>query len=928
MTKTSLRLLMLASSFAALTSGAFAQTLPAPPPLPEAATPPPPAATPPAAAAPAAPPPVAVAPSAAAPAAPRPTGEAAPPATGTQLPQVEIIQEPPKPKVAEPEPAKPKPKVAAPTPAPPAPAPVAKAVAKAAPKRVAPTAPAPTPAAAAVAPTPQGFVAEPGLSLNETVKTSPIGGSELPIAKIAGGVARVTAQDIQRQGSDSVQQALQANVPGVIVSDLQGNGFQTDVQYRGFSASPVDGQPQGIAVYQNGVRINEAFGDTVNWDFLPSAAINDITVTSNNPAFGLNAIGGSISIALKDGFNYHGGEIDARAGSFGRRQGSFQAGAQSGGFGAYVAYERIRDNGWRDFSPSSINRLYSDLGVKDGENELHINLTRAHNSYGVVAATPVELLNLGYNRTYTSPQTTVNDVIMPTINATAKINETLKLSGVAYYRNYSQRHVDGNPTNADDCNANGTDPGNAGSLCVNPGDPASLVLDQGGNPIATTDAAGNPLNGEIDRSSIDSESYGGSVQAVEKSKLFGLGNQFLVGASIDHGRTAYRTNAEFGTVDPVNFFVNGTGLFASTPFDLAPRNIRATNDYYGIFFQNALDITDAFTLTVGGRYNFAQIELQDLTGAPAAAGLNGRHSYERFNPQVGGTYKLPFGASLYAGYSEANRAPTPAELSCSDPNNPCIITSFLTADPPLKQVVARTVEAGLRGEAQSLTGTQKLTWNAGFFRTENTDDIIAINAPAQGRGFFQNAGTTLRQGVELSANYRTERLLIYGAYNFVDATFQSDLQLSSPNNPSATLCDPADPNSGNCINVRKGDRLSGIPAHKFKAGIDYWLTPQWKLGGDLVAASGQFFRGDESNLNSQLPGYATVNLHTSYDLSKHIQIYGLINNLFDKRYGTYGTYYNLNDANSISNGIYNFQDPRTITPGAPLAAYGGLKIKF
>jgi len=80
--------------------------------------------------------------------------------------------------------------------------------------------------------------------------------------------------------------------PGIVVNEVTGNPFQPNVEFRGFVASPVAGTPQGLAVYQNGVRINEAFGDTVNWDLIPTAAIRSIAVVTNNPAFGLNALGG------------------------------------------------------------------------------------------------------------------------------------------------------------------------------------------------------------------------------------------------------------------------------------------------------------------------------------------------------------------------------------------------------------------------------------------------------------------------------------------------------------------------------------------------------------------------------------------------------------------------------------------------------------
>ena len=206
---------------------------------------------------------------------------------------------------------------------------------------------------------------------------TPVKGSEISLDKVPGSVSVVSSAEIQNGGSPALQDALQQYVPGAIVSDVTGNPFSVDVQYRGYSASPVEGTPQGLAVYQNGVRINEVFGDTVNWDLIPSNAINSVALVSGNPLYGLNALGGALNISLKDGFSYHGVESDTRAGSWGRFQEAIQAGKQVDNFAAYVAVEDIRDNGWRQFSPSDVKRMYVDLGAQDKNAEFHINFTGA-----------------------------------------------------------------------------------------------------------------------------------------------------------------------------------------------------------------------------------------------------------------------------------------------------------------------------------------------------------------------------------------------------------------------------------------------------------------------------------------------------------------------------------------------------------------------
>ena len=332
----------------------------------------------------------------------------------------------------------------------------------------------------------------------------------------------------------------------------------------------------------------------------------------------------------------------------------------------------------------------------------------------------------------------------------------------------------------------------------------------------------------------------------------------------------------------------------SAPSDVRPRMIDTTNDYVGVYVSDTLDLTRKLSLTLGGRYNYARLDLQNLDPDPAFPDLlTGTHTYERFNPMGGLTYKIAPGLSIYGSYAEANRAPTAAELACADPVNPCLIESFLTADPPLKQVVSHTYETGLRGKLATFNNENILEWTAGVFRTENDDDIITVASTINGRGYFTNAGTTLRQGLELGAQYHDRRLMLYSNYAYIDATFQTANVLSSPDNPSGFECIPGNPDAGNCINVTPGSRLPGVPRHRFKIGFDYWLTPEWKFGSDLITVSDQVFFGDEANLNEPLAGYTVVNIHSSYDITKNIQIYGLVNNVFDTHYGLFGNYFNL-----------------------------------
>ena len=810
-------------------------------------------------------------------------------------------------------------------------------------KKSVPVAAAPAPAAAPVValPVTQGeFSGEQSL-----VNMSPVGGASIPIDKVPSAVGTVSATQLSRSSFDYVPDALQSYVPGVILSDLQGNMFQTNVDFRGFQSSPVDGVPQGLAVYQNGVRINEAFGDTVNYDFLPTMAIKDITVMSGNPIFGLNAIGGAISFQMKDGFTYQGFESDTRFGSFGRRQESTQGGMQYGNWGVYFASDFIHDDGYRDFGDTNIRRIYSDIGAKGTGSEFHINFTHAENDVGVAAASPVELLQQGWNLTFSTPQTTRNSVEMPSINGRLDLTDTTKLTGVGYYRHFKQQHVDGNISDAEVCQSSAATTTNT-AACFN---------QLNGDTIVLQDSAGNVINldpnttglGEIDRTWVDTDSYGGSLQLSDDTKLFGNANLFFIGASYDHGKLNFQSSAQLGTFEPrfavdENLpFVGGMGTCvdgngdptncqsgsATERTDIRPVNITGKNTYYGLYLGDTLDVTKELSVTAGGRYNVAQLEIQDNSGL--APDLDSSSTYRRFNPVVGATYKVLPSVSLYGGYSEANRAPVIAELACANPDDPCLLPSFLTSDPPLKQVVSHTWEAGVRGGTPTVA-RDGLSWSIGLFRTLNTDDIAQVDSTIIGRSSFANFGETLRQGVEAQINYRTHRLYTYANYNFVDATYQTAASLPSPFNPAATECPGSTDPENLCVSVTPGDHLPGVPAHKFKAGLDYRLTERWTFGGDLIAASSQIFFGDNANQNAPLGGYAKVNLHTSYDITDHVQIYGLVDNLFDMHYGVYGTYFDYQGTNDSGAAVGSivFTNPQTILPAPPIAAYGGVKVRF
>jgi iron complex outermembrane recepter protein len=760
---------------------------------------------------------------------------------------------------------------------------------------------------------PSAPLPEATLAPVEVIGTTPLPGSGIDRDKVPANVQSLTSSDLSREGSPSLIQGLADQAGSVNINSALVDEFQPDILYRGFEASPVLGTPEGIAVYQNGVRINEAFGDTVNWDLIPDIAIDRLDIVSANPVYGLNALGGAAVITMKNGFTYQGFEDELAGGSFGQRSEEFQYGKQVDNFSTYIAGRWFDEDGWRQFSPNHLRQLYADIAARSDRASLDISFTGSDNSLYGAGTTPEQTLAVGRSLDFTTPQQNANQLAFVALNGGYKLTDDLSFQVNAYHREFHQTVVNGNTTNYTACTTDN------GLLCQ-PDGVTPLVSNTGG-PIPDLSNGGTTPIGENNFEDIHAATTGGALQATYTGDVLGYENHFVLGGSIDHSDVNFQSSAEIGVIDP-SLQVLSSGYFVDTPenigFQATPVNLTAIDNYYGAFVTDTFNLTPAWAITASGRYNLAVIDLYDHLGA----NLTGNNRYARFNPAIGATYKLTERVTAYAGYSEGDRAPTPSEIECSNPAQPCLLPSSLSSDPPnLKQVVSHTYEAGLRGNFSTpavLPG--RFTWNFGLFRTDLDDDIYGV-ATSISSGFFENIGATRRQGIETGLSYKDETWSAFVNYSLVDATFQSPLTLSSPSNPFA--------NANGNIQVMPGDRLPGIPLNQLKAGVDWHPTDKCTIGAVLTYFSDQYLRGDESNQNAPLPGYAMLNLHGSYKMTEHIELFANISNLTDAKYATFGAY---GDPTGIgapgvpTNGIG--VDNRFLAPGAPLVAYGGVRVRF
>jgi iron complex outermembrane receptor protein len=753
------------------------------------------------------------------------------------------------------------------------------------------------------------------------VTGTPLPGTAIDIDKIPANVVVLSGADLTRQGAASLTRTLDANLGSVSIGDGLDDPFQPDILYRGFEASPVLGTPQGLAVYQNGVRINEAFGDTVNWDLFPDAAIDRVELVSSSPLYGLNALGGAISVTMKNGFTSQGTALELSGGSYANRSAVGQFGVRSGPFGFYFAGKALDAGGWRDFSGDRLRSLYAVASLHGDGVTLDLSYTRADDTLQGQGAAPVQELAVRRSLVFTGPQNDINTLNFFTLNGNLRLAEHWSLQGVAYYRDYAQSVANGNTTSYVACDAI------PGILCQPDG--VTPLTNSAEEPLPDISRGGSLPIGENDFESIHARGRGVTLQLSADGELAGHGNRLSLGADLDYAATRFYTSAELGVIDS-RLLVEPSGLIVDTPENSAgalangdptPVSLASVNQNDGAFLTDSFDVTPELTVTASGRYNVAHLDLADGRGT----NLTGNSRFVHFNPALGATWRIRPTATVYAGVAVNTRTPTASEIECSDPLTPCLLPTNLAGDPPnLHQVIAHTSELGARGTGGAAATGGEWSWNLGLFRTLLHDDIYGI-ATSLSQGFFQNIGDTRRQGIEAGLRYREGRWSTFLNYALVDATFRSPLLVPSPSNPFR--------DANGDIQVEPGERLPGIPEHRLKAGLDCALTPAWSLGVTFEVRSSVYYVGDEANRLAPIPGYVAAHLHLSYRPGAHVEVFASVDNLFNRDYATFGI---LSDPTGVGapgippGAVTNGPgvDNRFLSPAAPLEAFLGVRFRL
>src|SRR6201996_2460283 len=276
-----------------------------------------------------------------------------------------------------------------------------------------------------------------GISTNITVfSPTPIGPANQSRDQIPVPVQGLTAKNLEDSNALDLADLMNKRLTSVYINENQGNPFQPDINYRGYTASPLLGTPEGLSVYMDGVRQNQPFGDIVSWDLIPKVAIRDMAlIPGSDPVYGLNTLGGAVSVQTKDGLTAPGGSLQITRGKFGRRAGEGEAGGTlPAGFNYYVAGNLYREDGWRRYSPSEVRQAFAKMGWANAKTSAFLSGSYADNWMTGNGTSDFRFLNVDYTSVNSIPDVTWDHSPSLTLNVTHALTDKITLSGNAYYR--------------------------------------------------------------------------------------------------------------------------------------------------------------------------------------------------------------------------------------------------------------------------------------------------------------------------------------------------------------------------------------------------------------------------------------------------------------------------------------------------------------
>lgn len=789
--------------------------------------------------------------------------------------------------------------------------------------------------------------------------------AQTPLDDVGEGALAFPAQTVSDEQIEAAHAIdltdyLRRMAGGVFINDVQNNPLQPDINYRGFTASPLLGTPQGLSIYVDGVRVNQPFGDVVSWDLIPKSALRSVSlVPGSNPLFGRNSLGGALSIRTKDGLSDPGYELEASYGSYRRRIFEAQAGGRAGTLDWFASADHFAERGWRDFSPSKAVQLFGKLGWSGPASRLALSASFADTDLNGNGFQEQRLLKADRTSVYTQPDNTRNRAILVNLVGEHSFSDALRLSGNAFYRKIRTRTFNGDinddalgqdlyqPTASEQevlLAAGITGFPNMGETQENSPFPRFRCI---ANAL-TNDEPNETCNGLINRSETDQHEFGGSAELTFEARLGAMDNRLTLGASYVRGVADFAQTAQFGYLTPERGIVavTGPGAFADGTQE-SEDVFDARVDLYGrttsvsLYGVNSLYLKPQVRIDISARFDRTTVRNRDrITPGGGTGSLDGDHRYNNLNPAIAVAWDPRPTFGLDAAVAQTSRAPSAIELGCADPESPCRLPNALAGDPPLDAVIATTFEAGMHGVARSLT------WRIGAFRTDSRDDILFVADDQAGFGYFRNFGRTRRQGIEVDARYTAGSIQLAAHYTFLDATYRSAETVDGSANSAN---EGPGPGFEGEIDIERGDRIPLVPRHIFKASLIWAVHKAVSINVDMSAVSGSIARGNENGAHEpdgtyylgrgRTAGYAVFNVGAEFRPSAAATLFVQVNNLFDTHYATAaqlgatgfdatGTFVSRPFAAPVIDGERPLLNSTFFAPGAPRWVQAGVKVRF
>ncbi|HEY0342940.1 MAG TPA: TonB-dependent receptor, partial [Steroidobacteraceae bacterium] len=741
-------------------------------------------------------------------------------------------------------------------------------------------------------------------------ETGPLPGLLIDKDQIPGNIQSATQKDLKASHALGIGDFMDSQLQGVSINDYSGNPFQMDVNYRGFTASPQIGTPEGLSVFFDGIRVNEPFGDIVNWDLLPLNALERFDLfPGSNPLFGLNTLGGAISLRTRSGFTSPGVEGNVLGGSWRRWQVQAAAGGNNGVLGGFLAVNYFDEDGWRVNSPSKVRQVFGRADWRGRYGVLTASTLLADNDLIGNGLIPLELYDQHPDSIFSSPDQSKNKLAQFALSGALDVTDNWNITAQGYHRRSDRDGLNGDIYEGFD------DMDNTYDYVVDSSKPIGQQIiarngayqtnGVGGITNGPGVVAGTPI-GLLTSTSLNQKTDGGALQSnwnLERHK-------FMVGASIDRSHAAYDMSQRLGLID-------ASHRVYLDPNDIDPQYYAAYhdvpgNDFHGtettksVYFNETWSVLQNVHLTAAGRYNKtnvssdlyvrtdsdplheirtqSQILNQELT---QQTHTRESFDYSSFNPEVGLNW-LPVPAlNLYGNLSRGARVPSVVELGCAFDATPvditigslpasaprslvgpgCTLPTTLSGDPYLPQIRSTSGELGARGNLG-----EKWSWDLSFYRTNLKNDIYFVGV-GDGKSYFDTIGDTRRQGLEFGVDGSVGPVDLKASYSFTDATFESTFYTVSPHNSTAdfdqnsqavgnapelngsqSIPSPtATANNGrgtyHQIRIDPGARLPGVPEHNFNATVTYHATRALQFDLNMIASSYSFVRGNENNLH-------------------------------------------------------------------------------